>query len=195
MPDKWYTHDGMIEGDNVCKALGGDYDYGEQSCSFNMANPDAPPQTLDTPSVAAFFILQAVVSCISTLINVMYNQITVFPHWWTSFIILGISMVFSYAMYWFKTADVGEAVGRTLLSTGVIFIISLFMWWIINWDVTVGLTIVEIAEDPVNATMQGVPISAVISYVLAPPSETVKEHAQASGKRSSNKDAAAILLK
>ena len=195
MPDKWYTHEGMIEGDNVCKALGGDYSYDTQSCSIGMKNPDVPPQTLDSPGVAAFFVLQAVVSCISTLINVMYNQITLFPNWWTSFIVLGISMILSYAMYWFKTADVAEAVGRTLLSTGIIFVISLFLWWIINWDVTVGITIVEIARDPVNATMQGVPISALISYVLAPPSETAAEHVAPSGKQASKKDTVAVLLK
>lgn len=195
MPDKWYTSAGKIEGDNVCKALGGDYAYDTQSCTINMNNPDAPPQTLNTPGVAAFFILQAVVSCISTLINVMYNQITIFPHWWTAYIILGISMLFSYAMYWFKTADISEAIGRTLLSTAVIFVMSLFMWWIINWDMTMSMTIIEIAQDPVNATMQGVPIAALISYVLASPSETVQEHAKSSGKQANKKDAAVLLLK
>ena len=195
MPDKWFTHEGVIEGDNVCEAFGGDYNYDTQSCTIGMSNPDAPPQTLEAPGVAAFFILQAVVSCISTLLNTFYNQITIFPNWWGSLIVLGISMVISGVMYWFKTADVAEAVGRTLLSAGVIFIVSLFLLWIINWDITIYMTIDTIARDPVVATMQGVPISALISYVLAPPSETVQEHAKSPAKGSRKGDMVAVLLK
>lgn len=159
----------VVDGDDLCKLVGGIYNHEEQTCSINIPNPDAPSSVLK--GMILFFILQVLVGASSTVFGTFYNQITYFPNWWTNYIVLILSFVLTLGLYWYKLQDVKEAAIRSTISVAVIFAFCVMTGWLINWDITVYQTFVDFSREPLVATFQAMPIAALISYVLVPPSE------------------------
>ncbi len=159
-----------IDADDLCTLLGGDFDFETKQCTFTMPGEHDKPTIFDRTTLV-FFILQVIIGCATTVFAVYYNPIAVPASWWVQYIVLAVSFAIALAMYWIKTTDINEATARALLSMVTIAAFSIAMGCLIHWDILAYASLESFAGEPVTATVTGIIVAALLSFVITTPEE------------------------
>ena len=165
MPDE-----SKIDADDLCTMIGGEFDFESNQCSFTMPGEHERPSIRDSTTFL-FFVLQVIIGCATTIFAVYYNPISIPAEWWTQYIVLFIAAAIAFVMYWIKTNAAGEAIARAAASTAIILAFSTALGCLLQWDILAYSTPVLFATEPVTATISGVIVAALISFVISPPEE------------------------
>lgn len=159
-----------IAADKMCRSLGGDFDYDNNTCSVPL-KPDIVPKSILKRGMLGFFILQVGIGTATTILGI-YFSVTLIPvNWWSSYILLGISIAISIGMTWYKIGDAREAAMRVIVSVVSIFVTALVIGMIYYWDAAKYLDFLVISGEPLAAAIIGIPISALLSIILVPPED------------------------
>jgi hypothetical protein len=159
-----------LDADDLCTLLGGEFDFESSQCTFFVPGGHEKA-TIFNRTAFLFFILQLVIGCSTTVFAVYYNPIVIPMAWWTQYLVLAISFAIAFTMYWIKANNVAEAMTRSLISLVTIVLFATAIGCLIHWDLLVYASIVAFAGEPVTASISGIIVAALISFVISPPEE------------------------
>jgi hypothetical protein len=158
----------------MCKSLGGDYDYDNQSCDIPMDDPKLPKSVLGK-GLFPFFVLQLIAGTTSSVIVTFFRNVKFPSVWWTTYLILIIVCIIAFLMYWYKIGSVAESAMRTILSMLILYTFAIAFGWLYEWNIFIYWDPVSIASFPTTAVISGMGISALISFILIPPEKRKDE--------------------
>jgi len=159
-----------VAADTLCRSLGGDFDYDDNTCSVSL-KPENSPKSVWGKGMAGFFILQVGIGTATTILGIYYSLTLIPTNWWVSYILLGIMIAISSGMTWYKIGDIKESISRALISAATIFITSLVIGSIYYWNAALYLDFEALSGEPLISVVTGLPISSLLSIILVPPEE------------------------
>lgn len=159
-----------LKGAELCSALGGDYDYDNETCDIKMDSPKLP-RSVATDGLLFYFMLQVLIGSAITVVSTFYSVTLIPTAWWASYIILAIVFVLAMAIQWYKLENWTESFLRTVIATVTIAGFSVVIGWIYYWNVFLYWDFIAFAQEPIACTIIGLIISSLLSIVLIPPEE------------------------
>jgi hypothetical protein len=159
-----------IDSDDLCTLLGGDFDFETDQCTFKIPAEHDKASIIDQTTFV-FFVMQIVIGCATTVFAVYYNPISIPVEWWVQYIAMAISTFIAFLMYWIKTKQIRESVLRTAVSLVTIMLFSTAFGCLLRWDLLAYITLEAFSAEPATATISGIIVAALLSYVITPPEE------------------------